>query len=352
LRISMSGFIVPYLGLGAELSPDYDDRSSVVAFRVIFGMLGMLAPLMLGFGLFLSGHDGLLNRAAYAPFGWTSGALLGAAGMLATGVSLKVAPRLTAVRCVREHLVRRLAGEVQEVFRNPSFRRLFGGVLLFFAGQGLTNALGLDANQYFWSLDVKQIQTVAMSLVGGLALGLPVGFALIGRAEKITIVLAGIAIFALAQGLPALMQVLGLLPDGIRLRVVLLIGAGVLAGVAATLVTISFQSALADAVDEHELMFAARREGLYFASLSFAFKSATGLGSMIAGFLLDLIRFPSTTIASGHAVNIAPDILRNLGLLYGPAAGCITAASLFFFSRYRLNRAAHDAITEALAQRR
>jgi len=352
LRISMSVFIVPYLGLGAELSSDYDDRSAVVAFRVVFGMLGMLVPLLLGFGVFLSGHDGLLNRAAYAPFGWMSGAVLWAAGMLATLVSTRAALHPRTVRPAHEPLVRRLVAEVREVFRNPSFRRLFGGVLLFFIGQGLTNSLGLHANQYFWSLDVQRIQTVSVSLVGGLALGLPLGFILIGRAEKRTIVLGGIVVFAVAQGLPALLQVFGLLPDGIGLRFRLLVGAAVVAGIAATLVTIAFQSALADSVDEHEEIFSARREGLYFASLSFANKAATGVGSMLAGFLLDLIRFPSAAIASGHGVSIAPDILRDLGLLYGPAAAFITASSLLFFARYRLNRAAHAAIAAALAQRR
>jgi glycoside/pentoside/hexuronide:cation symporter, GPH family len=132
----------------------------------------------------------------------------------------------------------------------------------------------------------------------------------------------------------------------------LLVSAAVIAGIAATLVTIAFQSALADSVDEHEQMFAARRDGLYFASLSFAFKSATGVGSMLAGFLLDLIRFPSATIASGHIVSIPSDVLRDLGVLYGPAAALITASSLLFFSRYRLTRAAHAAIAKALAQRR
>lgn len=352
LRISMSGFIVPYLGLGAELSPDYDDRSSIVAFRVIFGMLGMLVPLMLGFGLFLSGHDGLLRRAAYVPFGWTSGVLLWAAGMLATYVSSRGASEQPLGASAYRHLSRRLIAEVREVFRNPSFRILFGGVLLFFIGQGLTNALGLDANQYFWSLDVKQIQTVAMSLVGGLALGIPLGFALIGRVEKRTTVLWGIAVFALAQGLPALLQVAGLLPYGIAVRLTVLIAAAVIAGVAATLVTIAFQSALADAVDEHEQMFQTRREGLYFASLSFANKAATGIGSMIAGFLLDWIRFPSAAIASGHPVNVGAGILRQLGLLYGPLAALITLASLLFFSRYRLDRAAHAELTTSLKERR
>lgn len=352
LRVSMSGFIVPYLALGAELSPDYDDRSSIVAFRVIFGIASMLIPLVLGFGTFLRGHDGLLDRAGYARFGWVSGVLLLAAGMLASVVSLKAPPRHSSATASREHVSRRLFGEVREVFRNPSFRRLFGGVLLFFVGQGLTGALGLDANKYFWSLDVKQIQTVAISLVGGLALGLPVGFALIGRIEKRTTVLAGIAIFAIAQGAPALGQVLGLLPPDIGVRMSILVGAGVIAGIAATLVTIAFQSALADAVDEHEQLFGARREGLYFASLSFANKAATGIGSLLAGFLLDSIQFPSKAIANGHTVAIAAGVLRHLGLVYGPAAALLTLASLAFFSRYRLNRAMHGAIAAALATRR
>lgn len=352
LRISMSGFIVPYLGFGAELSPDYDDRSSIVAFRVIFGMLGMLVPLVLGFGVFLKGHDGLLHRDAYAPFGWTSGGLLWVAGMIATVTSSRSTLIFPGPQQSPTRLWLRVLEEVREIFSNPSFRRLFGGVFLFFVGQGITNAFALDANQYFWSLSVKQIQTVSMSLVGGLALGLPLSFALIGRAEKRTIVLAGIATFALAQGLPALTQVAGVIPPVVGVRVAVLVAASLIAGAAATLVTVAFQSALADAVDEHDDMFGSRREGLYFASLSFAFKAATGLGSMIAGFLLDAIRFPSTAIASGHTVHLSADVLRSLGLLYGPAAALITLASLLFFHRYRLTRQSHALIAATLAARR
>lgn len=354
LRISMSGFIVPYLGLGAELSPDYDDRSNIVAFRVIFGMLGMLIPLQLGFGTFLRGHDGLLDRAAYAHFGWALAGSLWVAGMVATCASAARPIHPLAARPTAKHVTRRLLGEVREVFRNPSFRTLFGGVLLFFVGQGLTNALGLDANRFFWSLTVSQIKTVSMSLVGGLALGLPFGFVLIGRIEKRTTVLGGITIFALAQGLPALLKIFGLIPDAITVEYSILISASLVAGIAATLVTIAFQSAMADAVDEHEQLFSARREGLYFASLSFAFKAATGIGSMLAGFVLEAVRFPNSEMAKTPVtvLHIAAPTLRGIGLAYGPAAAIITLTSILFFSRYRIDRAAHAAINVELNRRR
>ena len=78
------------------------------------------------------------------------------------------------------------------------------------------------------------------------------------------------------------MKIIGLIPSDITIEFIVLVSSSVVAGVAATLVTIAFQSAMADAVDEHEQLFFARREGLYFASLSFAFKAATGIGSMLA----------------------------------------------------------------------
>jgi len=350
LRISMSGFIVPYLSLGAEISTDYDDRSNIVAFRVIFGILGPLVAYLLGFGVFLSGPRGLLNRPGYAPFGWTCAALAWTAGAVACIVSLRAAPVDTHRLRSERSLAPRLAAEVREVFRNPLFRLLFGGVLVFFVSQGLTTALTLHANQYFWSLNVKQIQVIAMSMVAGLAAGLPIAFAVIGRIEKRTMVLGGIAAFAIAQGLPACAEVAGLLPPDIDLNVEILFVAGLIIGIATTLVVVSFQSAMADAVDEHEHLFGTRREGIYFASLSFASKAATGLGSMMAGFLLDWIHFPSAEIASGRHVTVAPQILRNLGLLYGPAAAFITLSSLVFFARYRLDRAAHAAILAELAR--
>lgn len=58
--------------LGAELSDNYDERSSIVGYRTFFGYIGGLAAPLLGFGLFFASTpeyaNGQLNASAYAPF--------------------------------------------------------------------------------------------------------------------------------------------------------------------------------------------------------------------------------------------------------------------------------------------
>ena len=347
-RVSLSGFIIPYMSLGAELSKDYDERSTIVAFRVVFAMLATLAGYLLGFGVFLGGPKGLLNRAAYIPFGWSNAAIIVVAGAIALLASLR-APRGAVAPPAAHAMLPRLYAEVREVFRNRSFRLLFTGVLVFFIGIGVVQTLALDGYKYFWGLDVNQIKAVSVSLVGGLALGLPIAFVMIGRIEKRTIVLTGLVVLCIVDAIPNLADIAGFIPPGALIREQILIGVGVFTGIVTTLVAIAFQSAMADAVDEHEDMFGTRREGMYFASLSFGGKAATGLGSLISGFLLDAIRFPSQAIAAGKNVVIDHDVWRNLGLIVGPIGILIALISLIFFWQYRLDRAAHAAIQQRLA---
>ena len=65
-----------------------------------------------------------------------------------------------------------------------------------------------------------------------------------------------------------------------------------LGGIGASAALIGFQSMMADAADEHEILFGARREGLYFAGISLSAKASSGIGALIAGLVLDLIGFP------------------------------------------------------------
>jgi hypothetical protein len=51
LRASSAVYRIPYLSLGAELSRDYDDRTSTMAIRTLFGLLGTLGAS----GAFVSG---------------------------------------------------------------------------------------------------------------------------------------------------------------------------------------------------------------------------------------------------------------------------------------------------------
>jgi GPH family glycoside/pentoside/hexuronide:cation symporter len=105
---------------------------------------------------------------------------------------------------------------------------------------------------------------------------------------------------------------------------------------------------MADAADEHELLYGRRREGLYFAGLGFAGKAATGLGVMVAGVVLDLIRFPNDPT---HSV-LSDEIQSRLVTIWGPVPAVFALLSLVILSAYAIGRRRHAEISAELAKRR
>src|SRR6202012_583047 len=89
--------------------------------------------------------------------------------------------------------------------------------------------------------------------------------------EKRVLCLLGIGLIGLCQLLPALLKVGGVIsPSG---YVPTLLIASFLGGIGSSASLIGFQSMMADAADEHEILFGARREGLYFAGISLSVKA-------------------------------------------------------------------------------
>src|SRR5712692_8598891 len=76
-RFSGAVFRIPYLSLGAELSRDYDERTSIVGVRSFFGLGGTLAAATLSFALFfpnrVAGIDPKLDYAGYPRMGLAFG---------------------------------------------------------------------------------------------------------------------------------------------------------------------------------------------------------------------------------------------------------------------------------------
>jgi len=120
-----------------------------------------------------------------------------------------------------------------------------------------------------------------------------------------------------------------------------------------SLATIAFQSMMADATDEHEHLFGARREGLYFAGITLSAKASSGLGAFVGGLTLDLIGFPHG--GAGHAAALAhipATTIRNLGIAYGPGAAIFTAVAIAVLLTYKLSKADVARIQTDLVSRR
>lgn len=347
LRVAMSLFQVPFLALGAELSDDYQERSTIVAFRVAFGVVGTIIATILSYGLFLAAPGAMTHRAPYVLVAASFAVIIVGASLLCGLGTLGARGRLHGPPPSSPGAISRLVAEVREIFRNRSFRVLFLAILLFFVAQGVAGPLTIYANTYFWKISTLQIRDLTLIYTAGLTVGIIVTGVLSRFLEKRTVAFIGLFCFLGSQLVPASLRVAGFVASPRDVMFVLTL-AVIALGFGTSAAVIGYQSMMADAADEHEHLFGARREGLYFAGINLSAKASTGLGVLIAGVVLDLIGFPhGVSAASAH---IAPRTIVELGLIYGPGAAVVSAISVTILFAYRLDRRSHAAILHALGR--
>jgi glycoside/pentoside/hexuronide:cation symporter, GPH family len=351
-RIGSSAFTLPFAALGAELSDDYVERSVLRIYNSIFTTgSSVLAVTLLGFGVFMRGPNGLLERAAYIPFGWTCALLVAASGLYCAFGTYSLRGRLHAVAKPAQSALPRLLREVGEVLRNRSFRIIILTALIWFIALGVVGTLGLHNNRFFWRLPNSIIQGLSLALFAGGALGILPAIAIASKVEKRSVVMVGLIVFIVLQLVMAPMRILGLLPPNGPLLYWILVGVTALIGVMGTCCGIFFWSMMADATDEHELLFGARREGLYFAGMTLSAKAAAGVGVLVGGIALDIIGFPHD-VATLAKMHLSTTQIDGLGIITGPLAAVMTSISLFLLWGYRIDRKEHARIVAALDERR
>jgi GPH family glycoside/pentoside/hexuronide:cation symporter len=351
LRIGISFFQVPYFALGAELSDDYAERSTIVAVRVVFTVAGGILFPILAFGIFFKGAHGQWNHAAYAPLAWSCAAIVLFGAVLSAFGTLSARGRLHNAAADARFSPLRFLAEGGEVLRNRSFLHLFLCCLILFVALGAAGALTLHANTFFWKLAPKQLLTLGLvAPVGGLS-GVFAAALLARVMEKRTIAMLGLGLLGIGQIAPVTLSLTHVI--GPSQSVATLMAAVILITFGGSLSTISFQSMMADAADEHEHLFGARREGLFFAGITFSAKAASGVGLMVGGLALDIIGFPHGLAATpAHLAAIPIDTINHLGIAYGPGAGLFTGVALLVLLGFKLTRRDHARILDELSRRR
>jgi GPH family glycoside/pentoside/hexuronide:cation symporter len=350
LRVAISFFTVPYMALGAELTDDYAERSSVVAGRVFFTVIGGLAAAYLAWGVFLPGTTGRFVGKAYSPLAWTLAVIVVVGAVVSTFGTLRDRNRLHAAPTGGAFGLGQLISELLEVLRNSSFISLFMPCLILFTALGVAGTLTLHANTFFWKLTGGQILLLSFLAPIGIFGGIFGAGALAKQIEKRSVAVIGLAMIGVAQLAPVTLRLSGLIP--LSAAVPTLAVAVVLGGLGGSIATIAFQSMMADAADEHEYLFGARREGLYFAGITFSAKASSGLGAAIGGLATQLIGFPAGVTDPKLIAKIPVGVIHNLALAYGPGASIFTAVSLVVLMTYKLTKEDHARIQDELKSRR
>jgi Na+/melibiose symporter-like transporter len=353
VRVSMTLYQIPSNSMVPELTDHYDERTSLVSYRFLFGWLGGLAVSLMGYLYFFapsaSFTDGRLDPDAYGAFALVGAVIIGIAILTCALGTHRLIPTLRSPAERIPFSLGRFSGEVRAVLANPSYRMLLGvGIFSAVAG-GFSDVVGLYMNTYFWEFSTAQIAILVYGLVVSVFLAFTLTPPLAVRFDKKHSAL-GLATFAIFFGpLPIFLRLAGVMPEnGEPLLLYLIFGHSLVLVAIVVAIGIVVSSMIADVVDESELATGRRQEGMFASAIAFFTKATSGLGGLFAGIALDVIAFPKG--AQPGAVD--PSKVFNLGLAVGPGLMILYLVTLVFMSRYRITRARHGEILAELEIRR
>jgi glycoside/pentoside/hexuronide:cation symporter, GPH family len=359
-RLALTLFYVPHAALGAEITDDYAERSSIAGYRVFFTYLGAMVVILIGWGVFFRStpefKNGQLNPAAYPPFGAALAGIILVIVLWSAWGTRSVIPRLPKPRAEAPlqlwGALARVVKDVVSAARAKSFRWLFMGVLILYVVIGIGAALNLYMYTYFWEITPAQIIWLSPAYLAGTLLGSPLCSWAQRRFGKKPMLLFGAGSWAFWQAVPVSLRLMGVLPEnGSDLLIPILLAIAVFQGLCTVHSNVAYVAMLADTVDEQELATGQRQEGIFFAASGFSVKATSGLGAILAGIGLNVIAWP-TGPQIRSAADIPPETITHLGILCGPFVAAFGLLCLLCYRRYSLTRERHAEILGLLEQRR
>ncbi|MEM6885504.1 MAG: MFS transporter [Verrucomicrobiota bacterium] len=285
----LSMFSVPYNALGMELTPDYHERTSVMAYKSVVakagGFLTSSIYLFISADHFENIAEGMRHTAIWL-------GLLVFVFTLLPALLVKEHPTLTERHKERGMPKINLLDSIKLSMKNGPFLILIGVTLIMIFGLTMVNFLSYYIIIYH-IFDGAKTEHSGLILalcgygaqVGGL-IGIPV-MAFVSRriGKRKTLLFALVVAF-----LSDLLKWLCFTPACPYLTIL----PGFIAGFALVSVWTLMQAMLPDVVDQDELQTYTRREGMFSAIMSWTIKVGMSLALIISGFILSSSGFDSS----------------------------------------------------------
>tara|TARA_B100001093_G_scaffold67383_1_gene57369 strand:+ start:1983 stop:3386 length:1404 start_codon:yes stop_codon:yes gene_type:complete len=349
IRFFLTLFLVPAMSLGAELSSDYNERTVITSYRIMFTAL--VSPFVSLFGLvyFFVPNDGsttgLLNIEAYPKFAMFCSLIMITSILLSTYGTKHTIPKLPKMN--KKESIKSMLGNIMTAFKMKSFRSVVLFTMMVYVGFGIGSSLTTYFLSFYFELNQKEVAVIIFS--GGIAglISLFIAPKLGEKFDKKTGVIISTILFGFFMASPYNLRILGLFPENDSNN--LLIVYTILTTIGFTFLWTSMSlaySMMADVVDEYESISKQRHEGLFFSTMSFAYKLTVGFGYFFAGILLKLISFPTQT----DIQNIPIETISKLGIIGGPVLMIIYFLSILFVLKYPLTRKQFEEIRNTISK--
>jgi glycoside/pentoside/hexuronide:cation symporter, GPH family len=352
MRASISCYEVPALSVVPALTADYDERTSVTRWRLLFAWAGGLVTLVMAFAVFLVPEPGYpvgtLNVNGYQRYG-----LFGAGAIIVATLvsSLTTHKRLAhwPEDAPSQLGIKETFAQIRETLSNRAYLILLASTFFSFASHGLTLSISAYLLAHFWEMPQAGFIAYSISLFVGVVLALILLGLMQNRIEKQTgaciAILLAVAVGIVPYGLRALEA----FPEnGTPLLIPALFTLLAIATGFATIAMTLKQSMAADVVEQSQEATGRRSEGLFFSGYFFVQKCTTGVGLALTGLIISLSGFPDRAKPG----MVAAPILNNLAFYYLIVIIFCALASAIIISRFPITRAEHHARVRELATRK
>lgn len=352
VRFLITLYEIPSTSLVAELTADYDDRTRLLGYRYMFGWYGGLTMHFLAFAVFLADSEafpsGVLDPSGYSTYGLVAAIMIFLSIVISSAGLHDRIPYLHQVQVRKPRPLKQVASDLRDTLSNRNFLALFFAAVVSAVATGVSTNFNLYINTYFWEFRSADIQWITASLFVSAVVAMFLAPVMTARWDKKKSAMIVYAVAMVWFAMPVTMRLLGFWPSNDSTLLLPLMVFHQSAEVTMLVIFGIVQSSmLADIVEENELRYGRREEGLFFAARTFALKATSGVGTLLAGIILQVIQFPRG-VAAGE---VPAEALFKLGVIYGPVLAVLFLTALIGISFYRITRRDHADNLDIIARR-
>lgn len=321
---------VGYNALTPEMTPDYDERSSLNGYRMVFSISGTLGAIILAtvLGWYIADP-----RLLFAIVGFVLGLVSIIPPLIVFSVTHESPPeKLPTPLPVRDAL--------RETLGNKPFRLVMGIYLLSWTTASILAAVLVYFASYYLRVP-EQANFFVLIAQGAAILFIPLTVWVSQKLDKRRAFILGSATWIFV-----LLGIFSLGPEQVSLAYVLagLSGAGI-----ATAYVIPW-AMVPDIVEYDEVQTGQRREGSYYAFASFFQKLATGLSIWAMGQALAWAGYINPSPANQFPVQPSQAV-QAIRFFAGPIPALLLVFAIFFAWFYPISREQHLALRKELENR-
>ncbi|MEM7062763.1 MAG: glycoside-pentoside-hexuronide (GPH):cation symporter [Cyanobacteria bacterium P01_B01_bin.77] len=316
---AFSVIILPMVAIATELTPDYDERTSIMSVRSAANIIGSVVGLLLAQIIFSLVED---TRQQYMILGGVSAVFIVLAiAICVVGTYGQYRPVMRQQPELSPHPMGR---QLRKVFQNRAFRWVMGLYLCSWVGVQVTAAMLPYFVTDWMGLGEQHFTQMAIAVQGSSVALMPFWLWVTKRTSKQMVYFAGAPLALLGVGGLGWVQ-----PGQIGLMYVigLVTGAGL-----STFYLVPF-AMLPDVIDDEELRTGERQEGIFISLMVFLQKVGVAIAIFLSGWMLDW--------ANQIGIETRLQVIR---LLASAMPSLLIFGGLYCVYRYPLSRRAHHRI--------